>query len=124
MPAPYNSIVKNDSNIINNGQQKSEYMLLIGTKVLNDATDEYEFVSLPQPVGLDTMKAANVAGEGDFQEMLCKRNDLLEQLLGFAKDELNPGDEREVELTVKIYRRKASQAVKHTKVTFNFVKGK
>lgn len=121
--ASVNSIVRGETNAINtnNNQQKSEYMLLVGTKVLNEATDEYEFISLPQPVGLDTMKASNVSGEGDFQEMLCKRNDLLEQLLALAKNELNPGDEREVKLTVKIYRRKQSQAVKHTKVKFNLL---
>lgn len=121
--ATVTNTIRGQAQSLNSNQKpKSEYMLLIGTKVLNEATDEYEFISLPQPVGIDTMQAANVSGEGDFQELLCKRNDLLEQLLAFAKDELNPGDERELELTVKIYRRKASQAVKHSKVTFNFVK--
>lgn len=119
---------RNNSNT-NNGNantktDKSEYMILVGQNVLNPETDEYEFVSLPQPLGIDTMKKASVQGEGSFQELLCKRNDLLEDLLKFAKESLNPGETKEVELTVKIYRKKASQAVKHSKVTFNFIKSK
>ena len=112
----------NSSNNTNVKADKSEYMILVGQNVLNPETDEYEFVSLPQPLGIDTMKKAQVTGEGSFQELLCKRNDLLEGLLDFAKKNLNPGDSKDVELTVKIYRKKASQALKHNKMTFNFIK--
>ena len=112
----------NSSNNTNVKVDKSEYMILVGQNVLNPETDEYEFVSLPQPLGIDTMKKAQVTGEGSFQELLCKRNDLLEGLLDFAKKNLNPGDSKDVELTVKIYRKKASQALKHNKMTFNFIK--
>lgn len=117
-----NNIIRGESNTSNNSQnnQKSEYMLLIGTNYLNEETDEYEFVSLPQPVGLDTMKMASVSGEGEFQELLCKRNDLLEQLIKLAK-EVNPGESQEVKLTVKIYRRKTAQTVKHKKVEFKLL---
>lgn len=112
----------NSNNNTNVKADKSEYMILVGQNVLNPETDEYEFVSLPQPLGIDTMKKAQVTGEGSFQELLCKRNDLLEGLLDFAKKNLNPGDSKDVELTVKIYRKKASQALKHNKMTFNFIK--
>ena len=117
-----NNVIRGESNNTSNSQQtqKSEYMLLIGTNFLNEETDQYEFISLPQPVGLDTMKMANVSGEGEFQELLCKRNDLLEQLLKLAK-EINPGETQEVKLSVKIYRRKTAQTVKHKKVEFKLI---
>lgn len=123
----FDNLPERNNGNTNNGNantktDKSEYMILVGQNVLNPETDEYEFVSLPQPLGIDTMKKANVQGEGSFQELLCKRNDLLEGLLEFAKMNLNPGDSKDIELTVKIYRKKASQAVKHNKMTFNFIK--
>lgn len=122
LPERNNSNSNTNNGNANTKTDKSEYMILVGQNVLNPETDEYEFVSLPQPLGIDTMKKANVQGEGSFQELLCKRNDLLEGLLEFAKMNLNPGDSKDIELTVKIYRKKASQAVKHNKMTFNFIK--
>lgn len=104
----------------NNEKQTAEYFLVIGAN-LQDEEGNKMFVSLPQPLGLDTMKKSEIKGVGDFQERLCYGNDLLENLLNFAKTHLEPGEDLETqELTVRIKRRQTSQEVKHQKMNFNF----
>lgn len=103
-------------------KEKAEYYLIIGTNI-TDEDGEKIFISLPQPLGLDTMQKSRINGEGDFQESLCRGNDLLEALLAHAKNSLEPGEAMEVaELTVKIKRRKVSQEASHKKLSFSFTK--
>lgn len=99
----------------------SEFYLLVGKKVLNPETDEIEFIQIPQPLYLDTMKRNTVSGEGAFQELLLAQNDLLDDLLDNAKVYLKPGEQIEDdELIVKICRKKASQETNHVKRKFEF----
>ena len=121
----FNDIINNSSatevtkNQIQN--QKAEYMLAIGMEITNEDTGEVEFISLPQPVALDTMKKSNVFGEGDFQEKLCKGDDLLESLLNYAQKNLNPGDSQDItSLKIRLFRKKKNQRDSHKKMIFNF----
>lgn len=102
--------------------KKAEFMLLIGEDSYIPDLDRYEFVSLPQSLGLDTMNKAEIKGTGEFQTILCSRNDLLDELLEGAQAKLQPGESRELNLKVRLYRRQASEEATHKKVTFNFWK--
>ena len=121
----FNDIINNNSatEVTKNQtqNQKAEYMLAIGMEITNEDTGEVEFISLPQPVALDTMKKSNVFGEGDFQEKLCKGDDLLECLLDYAQKNLNPGDSQDITtLKVRLFRKKKNQRDTHKKMVFNF----
>lgn len=121
----FNDIINNNSatEVTKNQtqNQKAEYMLAIGMEVTNEDTGEVEFISLPQPVALDTMKKSNVFGEGDFQEKLCKGDDLLESLLNYAQKNLNPGDSQDItSLKIRLFRKKKNQRDSHKKMIFNF----
>lgn len=121
----FNDIINNNSatEVTKNQtqNQKAEYMLAIGMEVTNEDTGEVEFISLPQPVALDTMKKSNVFGEGDFQEKLCKGDDLLESLLDYAQKNLNPGDSQDItSLKIRLFRKKKNQRDSHKKMVFNF----
>lgn len=121
----FNDIINNNSatEVTKNQtqNQKAEYMLAIGMEVTNEDTGEVEFISLPQPVALDTMKKSNVFGEGDFQEKLCKGDDLLESLLDYAQKNLNPGDSQDItSLKIRLFRKKKNQRDSHKKMIFNF----
>lgn len=121
----FNDIINNNSatEVIKNQtqNQKAEYMLAIGMEVTNEDTGEVEFISLPQPVALDTMKKSSVFGEGDFQEKLCKGDDLLESLLDYAQKNLNPGDSQDItSLKIRLFRKKKNQRDSHKKMIFNF----
>lgn len=107
--------------VTNNNKEPSEFMLLIGQEALNTETDEIEFVSLPCPLGIDTMKKSDVKGEGAFQENKRMGNDMLDALLSYAKENLKEGESKDIQLTVRLYRRKATQETKHKKTTFSFV---
>lgn len=101
--------------------EKSNYYILVGTEYPNAETDEMEFISLPQAMQLETMQKNKVYGSGDFQERQLRGNDLLEQLIEYGKAELQPGEYKEVQLTVRLYRRKTSQEAVHKRVKFNFL---
>ena len=121
----FNDIINNSSitEVTKNQtqNQKAEYMLAIGMEITNEDTGEVEFISLPQPVALDTMKKSNVFGEGDFQEKLCKGDDLLESLLDYAQKNLNPGDSQDItSLKIRLFRKKKNQRDSHKKMIFNF----
>lgn len=121
----FNDIINNNSatEVTKNQtqNQKAEYMLAIGMEITNEDTGEVEFISLPQPVALDTMKKSNVFGEGDFQEKLCKGDDLLESLLDYAQKNLNPGDSQDItSLKIRLFRKKKNQRDSHKKMIFNF----
>ena len=103
-------------------KDKAEYVLLIGEEQLNEESDEMSIVALPQPVGLDTMRPTDVKGEGAIAEDKLKGNELLEALLAYAKETLEPGARVELNLRVWVYRKKAGQAIKHKKASFNFIK--
>ena len=85
---------------------KSEFYIRIGQDVLNQETDSMDFISLPQPLYLDSMRKNRVSGEGEFQDLLDKGNALLEQLLEEAANQLEPGESKEIPLKVVVCRRK------------------
>lgn len=98
---------------------KSDFYLKIGMETVDPETDELQFISLPQPLYLDTMPRSQIRGEGQFQELLCKGNDLLEEILAGARIHLKPGETKELKLKVILCRRKTSQEANHTKMMFN-----
>lgn len=103
-------------------RDKAEFVLLIGQEQLNTEIDEMTLVALPQPTGLDTMLPSEVRGEGAIAEDKLKGNDMLEDLLAYAKETLEPGEKVELNLRVWVYRKKSGQATKHKRTTFNFIK--
>lgn len=100
----------------------SDFYLVIGQEVLNEEEDTIDLVVLPQPVYLDTMRKKQVSGEGKFQELLLQGNDMLDALLEFGKENLEPGEFKDIDLKVRLYRRKPNQNDKHIKKTFTFCK--
>lgn len=109
-----------DNSRSNPNQDRAEFYAKVGQTFVNPETDEIEFISLPQALFIDTMKKNKVSGEGQFQEMLLKGNDLLTQLIMFAQANLEPGEYRDLKLTVRLYRRKRSQEAKHIPIAFKF----
>lgn len=106
----------------NNEELRSNFRLLVGRYVHDDETDELKFVALPQPLYLDTMRRNQIRGEGDFQELLCLGNDMLNCLLADA-EQLKPGEDVDLEeIVVKLVRTKTSQEVKHKVKRFSFIK--
>lgn len=106
----------------NNEELRSNFRLLVGRYVHDDETDELKFVALPQPLYLDTMRRNQIRGEGDFQELLCLGNDMLNCLLADA-EQLKPGEDVDLEeIVVKLVRTKTSQEVKHKAKRFSFIK--
>lgn len=103
-------------------RDKAEFVLLIGEEQLNTEIDEMTIVALPQPTGLDTMLPNEVRGEGSIAEDKLKSNEMLEDLLTYAKETLEPGERVELNLRVWVYRKKTGQANKHKRATFNFIK--
>jgi len=97
--------------------QTSEYGLRIGQEWINPDTEQEEFVSLPGVMWLDTMKKNKVSGEGEFQELLLHGNDLLVAVQDFGKT-LAPGECRELNLKVQVFRRKANQNSNHKTMTW------
>lgn len=107
--------------VSNSSQEKSKYLLKVGieTEVYFPSSDTREktFISIPQPLYLDSMKQNTVTGEGDFQCVLANGNKLLASLLKKAET-LKPGEEYVTNLKVKLYRRKESNA-QETSETFD-----
>lgn len=97
---------------------KSEFFIKIGKEHLNSNNDKIELITLPQPLFLDSMKKNEIYGTGDFQEALCAGNDLLDQILKLAQNDLQPGEEAELDLKVIVCRRKTSQTSEHETVDF------
>lgn len=104
-----------------NVQEKSKFLLKVGveTEVYFPSTDTREkaFISVPQPLYLDTMRQNTVSGEGDFQCLLANGNKLLGSLLKKAES-LKPGEEYVTNLKVVLYRRKEANA-QETSETFD-----
>lgn len=101
----------------NNEELKSEFQLQVGYEKENEEKAEPDFVRVPMPLFLDTMKLNVPSGTGEFQELLCLGNDLLEQLLDLGKAKLAPGESMEIPLLkVRLYRKRTSQADNHKKV--------
>lgn len=101
---------------------KSDFYLKIGIETVDPETDELQFISLPQPLYLDTMPKSQIRGEGQFQEILCKGNDLLDEILAGARMHLKPGETKELNLKVILCHRKKSQEASHKKMSFNLFK--
>jgi hypothetical protein len=82
---------------------KAQFWLNIGYTA-NEGTEDAKFISLPTGIPLDTQEhlATNSSNE-DFRAMRCAQNDLLDQLLEFAKD-LEPGAEGIIQLQVQLRR--------------------
>lgn len=100
----------------NSDYTKSEFSIQIGYEKANEEKPEPDRVTLPQPLFLDNMKPNTISGEGEFQELLCCGNDLLEDILDKARAKLAPGECKELPLKVWVYRKKTSQVENHQKV--------
>lgn len=96
-----------------NGEEKKrcEFFLKIGRESYDPETDTRKFVSVPSVMGLDTMEKNQVFGTGEFPELLSYGNTLLDQLLEAAQS-LSSGEEREINLKVKLCRRKVREEPK------------
>lgn len=97
---------------------KSEFYLRVGQEILNQESDSMVFISLPQPLYLDSMRKNRVSGEGEFQDLLDGGNDLLNQLLEEAATQLEPGESKEIPLKVVLCRRKATVERKRVPMKF------
>lgn len=90
---------------------KSQFWINIGYNVEvpvvedgKDAGTENRFVSLPVGLPLDMSQKAAIKGhDTEFVAMQTARNELLEQLIEFA-DKLQPGETKELNLTVQLRR--------------------
>ena len=61
------------------------------------------FVNLPLGLPIDTMEPIKVNGSAEWAQFQTARNNLLKALQG-AGDKLQPGEEQEVRMTIKIRR--------------------
>lgn len=88
---------------------KAQYWLNIGY-VANEGTEDEKFISLPTGIPLDTQEHLPTnSSNADFRALRCAQNDLLDQLMDFAKD-LEPGAEGIIQLQVQLRRVKAPEA--------------
>lgn len=88
---------------------KAQFWLNIGYTA-NEGTEDAKFISLPTGIPLDTQEPLNTKSSNeDFRAMRCAQNDLLEQLLDFAKG-LEPGQEGVIQLQVQLRRVKEDVA--------------
>lgn len=97
---------------------KSEFYIRVGLEAVNPETDKMDFISLPQPLYLDSMKKNRILGEGEFPELLSKGNALLDQILAQANEMLEPGETKEMKLKVILCRRKAPVESKPVSMKF------
>lgn len=100
---------------------RMDFYLKIGQEVRNPDNDQFEFITLPYYVPLDTMKKNEIKGSGEFPDLLAKGNCLLDDLQAFARD-LEPGQYRDINLTVRVYRSKPKTEARFTKPKFNFMR--
>lgn len=97
------------SNSASESKPKAQFWLNIGY-VANEGTEDEKFISLPTGIPLDTQEHLPTnSSNADFRALRCAQNDLLEQLLDFAKD-LEPGAEGIIQLQVQLRRVKAPEA--------------
>jgi hypothetical protein len=84
---------------------KAEFWINLGyTSPVLDDDDKPMFVSLPQGIPLDTQEHLKTNSRNDrYAAFQSARNDLLDQLLEFAKD-LKPGEDRIISLQVQLRR--------------------
>ena len=92
---------KTESN--NGSRPKAQFWINVGYAA-NEGTEDERFISLPTGIPLDTQEhlPTNSSNE-DFRAMRCAQNDLLDQLMEFAKT-LEPGQEGVISLQVQLRR--------------------
>lgn len=108
-------------NIVNNSgsasRKQSEFYIKIGYWD-TDSEDRKVFISIPAVIYLDQLETRQVNGEGDFADIVCKGNDLLNEIRDGAKAYLEPGDTKEIkDLSVMVCRKKTSASENHKVVT-------
>ena len=98
-------------------KKQSEYYIKLGYWD-TDSEDRKVFISIPAVIYLDQLECKQVNGEGDFADIICKGNDLLNEIRDGAKAYLEPGDSKEInELSVMVCRKKTSASENHKVVT-------
>jgi hypothetical protein len=114
------AIRKNDSQG-RDKKEKSEFFLKVGVYATNES-DQVDFISLPFPLYLDSMKPSEIKGEGEYQDLLAEGNKMLEDLMKYARESLKPGESKEVGFKVRLYRAKPKASVnpKIAQMTFCF----
>lgn len=105
-------------------KEKSKFYIKIGAtkKIYTEETDTTSelFVTLPQPLYLDSMKKNLINGKSEYANMLANGNALLEQLLKKAES-LKPGEDFTTHLEVRVYRRKENDTPQTGDVDFSDV---
>lgn len=100
---------KSETTSAKEAKPKAQLWLNIGY-VANEGTEDAKFISLPTGIPLDTQEALPTnSSNADFRAMRSAQNDLLEQLIEYAKD-LEPGEEGIINLQVQLRRVKAEAA--------------
>ena len=109
------SLTRGSSGSNNGNNKNSQYYISVGYWD-TDNEDNKVFISLPSIIYLDNLEKRNVSGESEFADTLCKGNDLLEEIRDGAKMNLEPGEKKELQLTVLVCRKKTSAEESHKKV--------
>jgi hypothetical protein len=88
----------------NEAPQKAKFWLNIGYEAEDAGADGGPaFVSLPIGIPLDTQeKLKTNSSNKEFAQLQAARNDLLEQLIAHAKQELKPGEDMIIGLQIQL----------------------
>lgn len=111
-----------NSNNRNQNQPEAEFWLNVGLPANSVVPGEAEprFISLPMGLPLDTMKPAKVSGSNElYRQLQTAKNDLWEQLMR-ASSRLQPGQEMELPLVVRVRRVKQDVPVQTNGSPFGF----
>lgn len=101
-------------NASNADRPKAKYWLNVGYEM------EGKFINLPTGIALDTTEPVKTNGQDeDWVQQQHARNDLLKQLLALG-DDLEPGAEITLNLTVKMRRTKEEIKVEDNKYATSF----
>lgn len=107
---------KNNANTTNDDKPKANFWLNIGyyvdVEVQNgdDVHTEQRFISLPAGIPLDTQEMLPTnSSNDDFRAMQTARNQLLEDIMA-AAEQLEPGQDEILNLTIQVRRIKGEQA--------------
>ncbi len=93
------------SGVNNQDRPKAQFWLNVGyDSGVEDAEGKSRFISLPTGIPLDTQEMLPTNSRNqDYRQFNSARNDLLKQIMEVAKT-LQPGEERELNLTLQLRR--------------------
>lgn len=104
----------------NSENNSADFVILVGIDVVDEKTGETTRINLPQAFGLDTMRKSTIWGEGEKQDALYARDQLLENLIEEVKARIPEGQSLDLDkLRVSIYHKKPKKEVVRPKMTFS-----